>query len=104
MINKCVMLFSCTVGQRMEPVGIMTRTVVDGPALHTFGDTVGNLERYRFFVLDGIDKRVIGLFGKIFKHFLIVEHMFPVVALGAFLRNIDFDGFPVKRFFYNLKP
>ena len=42
MFYEAVMLFGRSLSQRLEPVGVMTCAIVDGPLLHTLGDTVSH--------------------------------------------------------------
>ncbi len=78
-LHKGVVFFGSAVGQRVEPVGIVAGTVIDGPALHAFGNAVGHVERQRLFVVNGVDQSVIGGFRQVFKHCFTVEYVFAVI-------------------------
>ena len=47
-----VVLFGGEAGERLEPVGVVGRAVLDGPVLHRRGDDVGDLRVERLAVID----------------------------------------------------
>ena len=88
MLDKSVMLFGCGLGQRLEPVGVVARTVVDGPAFHAFGHAVGHFARDGLLVVDGVAERFVGVDGEILKHLGAVEHLGCIVLLRTLLGDV----------------
>ena len=84
-LDEGVVLLGGAVGQRMKPVGVVARAAVDGPALHAFGHTIGELQRDALLIVDGVYERLVGRFGKIFEHLLTVEDHRGVVFLHSLL-------------------
>ncbi len=103
MLNESIVLFCGAVGQRMEPVGVVARTVVNGPLLHACGHAVGDFARQGLFVVDSIDKCIIGFLGKILKHLLTVEDVFSVILCRTLFGSFHRYGFTVKSLFHYFK-
>ena len=87
----------------MEPVGVVTGTVVHGPALHAFGHTVGKGTRDGLLVLNGGNEGIVGGLRKILVHFFAVEHRFCVVGFGAFCGDLHGNCLSVEGFFDHFK-
>ncbi len=104
MLHEAVMFLGCGLGQRLKPVGVVTGTIVDGPAFHTFGHTVGYLARQRLFVVNGVDEGFIGINRKILIHLGTVEHFACIVLLRTCFRNINRNCFAVGSLFNNFEP
>ena len=77
MFHECVVFFGCAVGKWVKPVGIVACTVVDGPALHSVGNRVGNFARKCSFVVDSVDKGIIRVLWKVFECFLLMVAAVP---------------------------
>lgn len=98
MVNECVMLLGGGLGQRLEPVGIVTGAIVDSPAHHAVGNAVSHFQRKRLLVVYRVNKHLVCLLGEILKHLLAVEHLFGVIDFRAFCRNLNRDCFAVESF------
>ncbi len=97
-LDKGVVFLGGASRQGCEPVGVVTHSVVKRPLLHPGCHAVGELEGDGLLVVDGVYQFVVDLLGKIFEHFLAVEHQFAVVLLGAFCRSFHANGFAAGGF------
>ena len=78
-----MLLRSCT-GQRLEPVRIMGRSLLDRPLLHRFRDLIRN-ERIQFSaLLDRFVKLPVDIFRQAGSHDTVRENILPVD-----IRNIE---------------
>ena len=93
MLYESIVLFGSAAGERMEPVGIMTRTIVDRPTLHSVCNTVSYLPAKGFAVVDCLDKGIKRLFRKILKHLLAVEHLFAIIGFHSLFGELHFHSF-----------
>ena len=62
------MLLGGLSGERLEPVGVMARAVLDRPVLHAGGDDVGDGRIERLAVVDGPEQAPVDLLGKPLPH------------------------------------
>ena len=90
-------------GQRLKPVGVVARAVVERPALHPFGHAVGHFARQRFLVVDSAAECLVGVGRQVFKHLLAVEHILAIILFGSFLRDFHRVGLAVERFVDHLE-
>ena len=103
MVNEGIVFFSGGLGEGLKPVGVVAGAVVNGPALHSFGHLVGHFARERFLIVDGVAESLVGFGRKVFKHLLTVEHVFAVIFLRTFGRNLHRVGLAVEGFVDHLK-
>ncbi len=79
MFDECVVLFSCSVGEGMEPVGVMTGAVIYCPTFHAFGNRIGETARNGLFVFYRVEQGVVGSLREIAEHCGAVEYLLSVV-------------------------
>ena len=88
------MLLGGAAGQRVEPVSVVARAVVQRPLLHALSHAVGQLAAQRLAVVDGVYQRHVRLAGQVLKHLLSVEHLLAVVPLYPLLGKLNLHCFP----------
>ena len=88
MFHKGIMLLGCSIGQRLEPMGVMRNALFQSPHAHTCGDQVGHLAVDGNAIVDGVGKGLIGFLGEVLLHRLAIEDILSEI-LGYFLRGSD---------------
>ena len=77
--DEPVMLFSCSISKRLEPVSIVSYIECLSPTLHSVGNHIGHftVEWNTFF--DGVDDRLVSFARKELLHLLAVEYVGTVI-------------------------
>ena len=96
-LGKGIVLLGRTARQRLEPVGIVVGSVLEGPLPHAGGDAVGHLARQRRAVLHRVEQRRIGLLVEVFAHGFATEDLLPEIVRRTPLGSLHFDGRVVDR-------
>ena len=68
------MLFAREACERLEPVGVVRGTLLDGPLLHRVRDHVGDLDVERLAAFDGAHERLVRDGRQALRHHVLVEH------------------------------
>ena len=72
--KKGVVFAGGKIVHRLEPVGVMGGSLLDGPVLHGAGHHIRDLRVQSFPQTAGAGKALIGFFGQAFFHGCVVEH------------------------------
>ena len=72
--DEAVMLFGSNAGQRLEPMGIVGRTMGDSPVLHGSGNSICHTRIQLRAMIDGFAKRLINIRAQICLHYAVVKH------------------------------
>ena len=104
MLYEGIVLLGGAAREGCEPVGVVTRAVVDGPAPHSFGHRVGKLAAYGLFVDNRTLQSIVGMLRKIFEHLAAVEHKLAIILFGAFGGCGYRHGLTVEGFLDHLEP
>ena len=81
------MLFGGDAGHRLEPVGEMGASALDGPVLHGVGHGVGDVDVELLAVLDRVPEGPVGLLGQALPHRAVIEHH-AAEDVGEFVRAV----------------
>ena len=76
--DKAVVLFAGDAGQRLEPVGVVGRAQLHGPALHDAGHDVGHFDVQGGALVQGVLQALIGGAGQALLHHVLVEDLAAV--------------------------
>ena len=87
-LQKRVVLFGGSAGQRLEPVGVMGRALRDRPLLHRVGDVPGDRGVQRRAFPDGFQQLLIDRARQELLHGRQIEHILAVALLGP-LRRLE---------------
>ena len=102
-LHEGIMLLGRTLGERLEPVGVVGDAHLLGPLLHPFGDGVGDGTVETGTVVDDVDEFVIHFCGQVFVHFFAVEHVLAEVFGGSLGRGFHFHSLLLEGFLYDLE-
>ena len=103
MLQEIIVLFGGSFRQRLEPVRAVCHAHFHSPLLHSLGHLVGDIQRQIGTCLHHFAQGFVHVQRKIFKHFLLVEHILGKVFRRALLRRYHFYWAFLERFLYNFK-
>ena len=103
MFDEGVVLLGGTLGEGLEPVGVVGDAHLLGPLLHPFGDGVGDGAVETGTVVDDVDEVVIHVGGQVLVHLLAVEHVLAEVFGGSLGRGFHFHSLLLEGLLYDLE-
>ena len=101
--DEGVVLLGGTLGEGLEPVGVVGDAHLLGPLLHPFGDGVGDGAVETGTVVDDVDEVVIHVGGQVLVHLLTVEHVLAEVFGGSLGRGFHFHSLLLEGLLYDLE-
>ena len=102
-LYKGIVLLGSTLGQRLEPVGIVRAAHLLSPLLHAGSHRVSYRTVQRRTVIHHVNHLVVDVLWQVLIHLLAVEHVFAKEFRRALPGHLHLDGPFLKRFFYYLK-
>ena len=102
-LDEGVVLLGCALGERLEPVCVVSDAVLVCPLLHAFSHSVGYRAVETRTVVDDIDELFVHFARKILVHLRTVEHVLAEELRRTFYRRNHFNWFLVESLGYNLK-
>ena len=79
MLNESIMLFSSTLGKRLEPVSIVCYTILICPLLDTLSHSVGDRTVESGAIVDNVYKFLVDITWQILVHLGTVENILSVI-------------------------
>ena len=83
-LDKRVVLLGSTFGQRLEPVGVVRHTILNGPLLHASGHTIGNCSVQTCAIIHDINHLLVHVLGQILVHLLTIEDLLTKILIRSF--------------------
>ena len=103
MLDEGVVLLGSTLGEGLEPVGVVGGAHLLGPVLHAVGHGIGDAAVEACPVVDDIDEFVIHVCWQVLTHLLAVEHVLAEVFGRALGRCRHFYGLLLEGLLYDLE-
>mgnify|MGYP003314718778 CR=1 FL=1 len=75
MLDESVVLLSCGVVQRLEPVGVVGRSALDSPDFHTLGNLTCNATVDTFATLNCLNHTLIDILREVLSHLTTAENI-----------------------------
>ena len=104
MFDKSVVLFGCTLCERLKPVGVVRHSQVHCPALHALGHLVGDGDVEGSALVNDFAHLVVGIGREILVHLLLIENVLSEKLRRALRACRYFHGALLERLVNNFKP
>ena len=100
MLHESIVLLRRSLGERLEPVGVMGGSHLHRPPFHAFGHLVGYVAVEGRTVVYRVGKAGKYRRRQIAEHLFTVEHILAEIFARPFRRHGHFVRSCLKRFFY----
>ena len=103
MFDEGIMLLSCSLRERLEPVSVVRRPHVLGPFLHALGHRISDAAVEPGAIVDDVDEFRIDLGREVAIHLLAVENVFAEIRRRSFGGSRYLQRLLLEGLFYDLE-